>query len=204
MTSRGMISGTLTLIASLLLPVLAHAQTLRITPALIDAAHSVEQALEMNKSHASTTIEGKGGTLTIDYRSGEPLEVYMVPLKPDSSYVPTDYLHFTLPMSEQGTIALDLTVSPGWNGENQKWMMTLLGKSEATDAAFTNIVFGDGASPSALVAVRHLLTRETYTPSSYHGLRGYRFLGLSLTKMLGILTVIAALAGFALDRKSVV
>jgi hypothetical protein len=127
--------------------------------------------------------------------------MYMVPLKTDDSFVPTDYLHFTLPMTESGTAEIDLTVSPGWSPANRKWQMTLLSTDEKADAAFTGIHFHqDGTRSRFLVAVRHLFTQEAYTPGSYHALRGYRILGTSFTEILGILMVIGALLCFAVCR----
>ena len=187
---------------ALALPLVSHAQTLRITPALIDASHSVEQALETHKGHASTSIEGQGGILTLDYQSTEPLEVFLVPLRPDETYTPTDYLRFTLPLTEQGTVEVDLTVSPGWSPRNTKWLVTLLSSDEKAGAAFTGIRFTEsGAPPTVLVALRHLFTKEPYTPSSFHALRGYRMLGVSLTISLGLLTIALALSALAFVTK---
>ncbi len=193
-----------TLLSGILLavPTFAHAQTLRITPSLIDSAHSVEQALIENPSHASTTIEGQGKVVLITYQSSEPLEVYMVPLEQNGNYTPTDYVRFTLPTTDEGTVAIDLTISPGWSTKNQKWLLTLLGKDKNTGAAFTDISFtNDGAGSTAIVALRHLFTEEVYTPSSYHALRGYRVLGTSFTIILGILTLVVALVCFIVAGK---
>ncbi len=179
----------------LTLPVIGSAQTLRITPALIDAAHSVEEALTTHKGHASTTIQGQGGTVTIDYQSSESLEVYLVPLHADASYTLTDYLRFTLPMAtEGGTVSIDLTMSPGWSPKQQTWLLNLLSTDEKTNAAFTKMSFDDANQPNAaIIALRHLFTEEIYTPSSYHALRGYKMLDVSFTVLLGLVTVIGAL-----------
>ncbi|MSR67442.1 hypothetical protein EXS65_01260 [Candidatus Peribacteria bacterium] len=188
------ITGALTLLLSLLVPVFVDAQTLHITPALIDESHTLEQALMTMKSSASTTVEGLGGILEITYESSEPLEIYMVPMQKNESYVPTDYMRFTLPASEEGTVAIDLTVSPGWSLRNQHWLVHLLGKEETTNAAFSTIEFKTEGSKNVVVAAtRHLLTKEFYTPGSYHALRGYRMLGRSFPIMFGILTIIGVL-----------
>ncbi len=195
---RKTIIGGVTVFTSLLMPVFTHAQTLRITPSLIDSARSVEQALEENESHASTSIEGEGKVVMITYQSTRPLDVFMVPLQVQDEYTPTDYIRFTLPQTDEGTVAIDLTVSPGWSLKHQKWLVTLLGKDKDTDAAFTDIQFTNEDARSMLsIAAGHLFTEEAYTPSSYHALRGYRILGFSLTIMLGLLTLITVLICFA-------
>src|SRR5437667_3975805 len=105
------LTGTL-LAVLLFVPILAFAQTLQITPALIDSSEPVEQALNENKGHAITTLEGAGKALSITYSASEPIEVFMVPLETENAYVPTDYVRFTLPATTQGTVLIDLTMSP--------------------------------------------------------------------------------------------
>ena len=180
-------------------PALAAAETVRITPSLIDGANTVEQALITHKSHASTKVEGQGARIVIGYQSSEDLEVYMVPLAADNTYVPTDFLRFTLPMATDGSVSVDLTVSPGWSSGNQKWILHLLSADDKAGAGFSDIHFDDTSiMTAASAAIRHLFTQEQYTPSTYHGLHGYRMLGFSVTVVLGILmTVIAILGMFA-------
>ncbi len=176
-------------------------QTLSIRPALIDASSAVEEALQHRQSQASTVIEGKGRTLEIEYTSTEPLDVFMVPLQNDETFVPTDYLHFTLPLTEKGTVQIDLTVSAGWSGRNTKWLVQLLSESEETGAAFTDLRFSDEGPSIGTIVAKHIFTKEPYTPSSYHALRGYRFLGNSFTVWLGSLTVLLAIVSIAVAPK---
>lgn len=173
---------------------LAGAQSVFIRPAIVDSSEPVERALSENKGRASTALEGKGATLVISYHSNQPLEIYMVPLEKDDVFVPTDFLRFTLPQTEDGTASIDLTVSPGWKPVQQKWLVHLLSKDEKADAGFNSISFTP-ASPFRIVGagVGHFLTPEPYTPSSYHALRGYRIFGAHVAVMLGIVTVIIAL-----------
>lgn len=175
------------------IPFFTHAQTLRITPSLIDSARSVEQALEESESHASTTIEGEGKIVMLTYSSSKPLEVFMVPMEAENSYTPTDYIRFTLPQTDEGTVAIDLTVSPGWSPTSKRWIVTLLGREKDSDAAFNDIRFtNDDARSVARIAAGHLFTEEFYSPSSVHALRGYRILGISVTMVLGILVLFAS------------
>ena len=181
----------------LAIPFFAHAQTLRITPSLIDSARSVEQALEESESHASTTIEGEGKVVQLTYQSSKPLDVFMGPTEAGNGYTPTDYIRFILPQTENGTVAIDLTVSPGWSPAPQRWIVTLLGKEKDSDAAFSDIRFtNDDARSVARIAAGHLFTEEFYTPSSVHALRGYRIFGVSVTMVLGILVLCASGACF--------
>ena len=193
----------ISIIASLLtIPLFAQAEIGTIQPELIDTAHSVEEALQTHKGHASTSIEGKGGTLIVTYGSSQPLEVFMVPLQEDNTYVPTDYIRFTLPMATEASVAIDLTISPGWAPVTQKWLLSLLSSDEKTDAGFSSIQFEDASLLQWIpIAFRHFFTREPYTPSSYHALRGYRIFGTSFTILLGTLTLLAACCSLFLQRK---
>lgn len=174
------------------MPLGVRAQTLSVTPSLVDASHAIEEALQTHRGHASSAIEGRGSVLRIEYRSSEAVEVYMVPLAVDGTYVPTDFVHFTLPMSEQGSVKIDLTVSPGWSLNMQKWLLNVLSQDASAGLVFTVIEFEEASTGRAIrAALRHLFTTETYTPSSYHALRGYRFLGTSFTVTLGLLTLAA-------------
>ncbi len=166
-----------------------------IKPALIDASTTVENALQTHKGRASTAIEGRGNVLHITYQSSEPLEIYMVPLSKDKNFILTDYIRFTLPKAENGSVAIDLTVSPGWSFKKQKWIMNILSIDEKTGAQFTSMQLTKASLPTTLkAAARHVMTMEPYTPSSYHALHGYRILGTSFTVMLAVLSVIIVLA----------
>ncbi len=176
---------------------------MRITPTLVDASTAVENALQTHKGRASVSIEGVGGTLLLQYQSGEPLEIYMVPLSADKRFVPTDYVHFTLPQADNGSATIDLTVSPGWSFHKQRWALNLLSVDEKAGAQFTNIQFTNASLPTTLKAVaQHLMTEEPYTPSSYHALRGYRMLGISVTVIFGLMTLIVVFLCLAFARAS--
>jgi hypothetical protein len=182
----------------------ASAQTLFITPALVDSSTPVEQALAENKGHASVTLEGQGAALVIEYRSTEPLEVYMVPLADNDSFVPTDYMRFTLPITDDATVSVDLTVSPGWSPANQRYLVQLLSKTEDAGAAFTQVSFEPTSwSGNISAALRQFGTREIYTPSSFHALRGYRVFSTPTAVVFGLLTLIMVLVcGFVVPKKN--
>jgi hypothetical protein len=185
----------------LIVPLTVRGQMLSIRPALVDSSDIIERALQENAGHASTTIEGAGSALVITYRTNEPLEVYMVPLAADDSYVPTDYMRFTLPMTEEGTATIDLTVTPGWSPADHRYLLNLLSRTEQADAAFTGMQFTPNSAGNSLgAAIRHLFTAEPFTPSSYHGLRGYRVMGTSVTVILGIVILLSCLISFALVK----
>jgi hypothetical protein len=125
----------------------------------------------------------------------------MVPLQSDKTYVPMDFMHFTLPKNEQGTVRIDLTVSPGWTPKVTTYLLNLLTTSDTVNAGFTNLTFEETSILTLITTgVRHLLTVEPYTPSSYHALRGYRIFGISFTIALGLLTVVIAGILFALSK----
>lgn len=180
-------------------PVLA--ETITIEPSLVTASDTVERALQLNKGRASTSIEGRGSRLNISYTASEPIDVFMVPLRSDKTYVPMDFMHFTLPKSEQGSVRIDLTVSPGWTPKETTYLLNLLTTSDNVNADFTDLSFEETSLLTVITAgLRHLFTVEPYTPSSYHALRGYRIFGISLTTVLGLVTVVMAGALFALTK----
>lgn len=187
-----------------LLPLAVSAQTLFIEPKLIDSSDPVQEALSKNSGRASTTIEGRGGTLAITYVASEPIEIYMVPIHgKDNSYVPTDFLSFTLPATDESDARIDLTRTPSWSPETQTWMLHLLTKDEHTEAGFRNVEFIP-LSPvgNAVAAIRQLFTTEPYTPSSYHALRGYRIFGVPIAIVFGLLTVLMAIITLMIARKN--
>ncbi len=173
-------------------PLVTHAQVTRIEPEIVDSSTPVEDALHENSGRASTSILGKGSMLAIDYSSDEVIQVYMVPLDAREHFVPTDFLHFTLPAGENSSVVVNLTGSPGWRPVEQKWVIHLLSRSEETQAGFHDLAFVP-ATPLSIVgaALRHLMTPEAYTPSSYHALRGYRIMNVQISLALGILTLLA-------------
>ncbi len=175
------------------LPLTSNAQVLEVRPTLVDNSSMVEQALRENTARTSTVLEGNGSLLQITYRSSEPIEVYLVPLAAEKSFVPTDYVRFTMPITQESTVNIDLTVSPGWSPGNHRYYFSLLSRTENADAAFIRVEFLPASAGQTLKAlVRHIFTPEPYTPSSYHVLRGYRFLGISFTAALGVLILLAA------------
>lgn len=183
------------------IPFFAHAQTLYITPTIVDSSDPVEQALKENEGRASTSIEGKGAMLSITYTANEPLEVYMVPLDAKRHFVPTDFLRFTLPATEEGDAVIDLTVSPGWSPSSKAWILNLLTKNENVEAGFSRVEFLPASLLKTVSALlQHFFTPEAYTPASYHALRGYRIFSIPVVPILGILTTIIAI-GFLLFSK---
>lgn len=182
------------------LPIAAFAQDTVITPERVDSSEPVQRALEENKGHANTVIEGKGKAIRISYRASEPLVLFLVPLKTDNAFVPTDYVKFTLPETTAGEILVDLTVSPGWSPAEHRYYVEILSKNETVDAAFTGMEFVPGSFFSGVqAAFTHLFTREPYTPSSYHAIRGYRIFGVSLTVLMGTILLIAVGTALALS-----
>lgn len=186
---------------ALIVAVPAFAETLMIEPTLVTASDTVERALQVNKGRASTSIEGRGSALNISYTASEPIDVFMVPLQSDKTYVPMDFMHFTIPKNDKGSVRIDLTVSPGWTPKETTYLLNLLTTSDSVNAGFTDLSFEETSMFTVIKAgFRHLFTVEPYTPSSYHALRGYRIFGISLTITLGLLTVVIAVTLFALTK----
>ncbi len=181
---------------TLVVPMIAYAQadTLYVTPYLIESSDPITRALTTNKGHASTTIEGNGEAVQIGYSSNQPLEIYLVPLKPDTSFVPTDFVGLRLPAATRQEAVIDLTVSPGWSPKPLSYLIYILSPDLQADAGFYSVEFVPASTISiARAAWRHLFTPELYTPSSYHALRGYRMFAVQVTVVLGIAVVILGL-----------
>jgi hypothetical protein len=189
----------LIVLASFLIAGTVSAETTLIEPTLVDSSDPVENALRENKGRATTAIEGDGQALLIGYRSSEPITIFMVPLKKDESYVPMDFMHFTVPKSEDRSVRIDLTVSPGWKPGRTKYLLNLLTRTENAEAGFTSVEFEPSSIGQIIsTGIHQFFTVEPYTPSSYHALRGYRMFGQSMTITLSILTLIVTIGLFVL------
>lgn len=184
------------------LTVSAQADTIRIEPSIVDSSTPVEDAIRANHGRASTSIQGQGAMLAIGYAASQPIEIYMVPLDTAQHFAPTDFLHFTLPAADNGSVLIDLMVSPGWRPVEQKWIIHLLTRDAQTQAGFTKLAFVP-ATPLLIVsaAMRHLMTAEPYAPSSYHAIRGYRIMNVQVSAVFGILTLLIGLAVVVFARK---
>ncbi len=193
-TGKIFIARTISAALLSLLPSVVMAQTLTITPEVITSSSSVEKALQENKGRAKTSVEGKGGTLRLTYQASEPITIFMVPMTENGRYNQSDFIVMTLPTTEKAVADIDLTISPGWSPTTKKWLLHALTKDQETVAGFSTIEFIPVSLTKILTTVlRHALTAESYSPSSYHGLHGYRITSLDLTMMLGIaLLVIGA------------
>ncbi len=174
----------------------ASAAAVTIVPQLIDSSEPVTRALQENQGHASTNLKGKGASLRLVYSSESPLQVYMVATDDQGSFVPTDFMSFSLPAApQQAEAIIDLTVSPGWSPGEQQYVLHLLSPREDAQASFYEAEFLP-ASGAAMLAVpfKHFLRAEPYTPGTFHALFGYRVLGTSVTIILGLITVLFAVA----------
>lgn len=179
------------------LPIMASAQAVMITPELVDSSAPVTEALKNNPGHATTTIDGEGGSIVISYSASVPVQVYMVPLRHDGSYALTNFVRFILPAGAEAQAHVDLTVSPGWRPGYSRYLLNLLAPTEDADVAFTGLTFETASAGTiARAGLRHFFTPEPYTPSSYHALWGYRVLGAHLSTVTGILALVAAVTLF--------
>jgi|GEM_PF-757041 len=193
---RRIILSTVLLLA-LALPRAVSAQATEIQPQRVDSSQTVEDALQKNPGHASTVLEGKGSSLLLDYVSNEPITVFLVPLFDGNNYSITDFLSFTLPETDNGSVSVDLTASPGWSQGNRRYLLNLLSASEEPGLAISKYEFLPASAGQTLGAmVHHFFIPELYTPSSFHALRGYRVLGNSLTPIYGLALLAAAVLAF--------
>lgn len=190
-------------LALFVVPAITHAEELTIVPQTVDSSAPIEQALQENAGSASVRISGKGSAFRITYRATEPLTIFMTPLQADDRFSPSDFLTFTLPISDSSAATIDLTVSPGWSPREQMWLLHILTKNEEADAGFSTMDFVP-SSPLTVVRafLRHSFKTEPYTPSSYHALLGYRAYGYDLTFIFGIiLFVVCAIVAIFAKRK---
>ncbi len=187
--------------ALLLIPGAVVAQTLTIRPALVDSSDQVEAAVQRNEGQASTSLRGAGKTLLLTYSSDEQIEVFMVPLDTNGNYVPMDFMRFTLPATKSGEVRIDLTVSPGWTPGENLYLLNMLSKTKEPNAYFVDAQFEAASFVDVLKAgIGHFLTVEPFTPSTYHALRGYRTLSMSVSVLLGVLSLILAIIAYILSK----
>ncbi len=185
-----------------LLPGVVLAQTLTITPEVITSSSSVERALQENKGRAKTSLEGQGGTLRLTYQASEPITIYMVPITEDGRYIQSDFIVMTLPATEKAIADIDLTVSPGWSPTTKTWLLHVLTKDQNAEAGFSSIEFVPvNLTKTVATVFRHALSAESYSPSSYHGLHGYRIISLSFTMIVGIALLLAGASALFFAKK---
>jgi len=122
-------------------------------------------------------------------------------MKEDGSFTPTDFLLMTLPATDNGTVEIDLTVSPSWSPRTTTWRLHLLTKDEHSVAGFMSIEFVPASSVQLLTTiVRHIFTADPYTPSSYHALHGYKVLAKDMTIIVGIALLISGILALVLTK----
>lgn len=159
---------------------------------LLQDTATLNAVLEAKQGFASAMIEGEGAFVDISYFASEPIDVFMVPLQANDSYLPTEFITASLPAAKEQTVRLDLRNTPGWKPTHQRWLMNVVSPSAETDAGFTNVTFVSSTLSQTLEALlRHLSIAEPYGPSSYHALRGYRALGTSVPVVVGIFLLLA-------------
>lgn len=201
-TGSFFIARTVTAALLVLIPAVAAAQVLMITPEAITSSVPLEKARQENKGRATIKLEGKGGILRLTYKALQPLTIFMVPLSPDGTFVQTDFILLTLPISDQGAADIDLTISRGWSPRNTTWLLSVITKDTEAIAEFSAAEFLPISTVKTVTTFfRHSLNAEPYTPSSYHGLRGYHALKLDLTIIMGLALVLACAAAFVFRTK---
>ncbi len=172
---------------------LAGAAGITVTPDLIDSSEPVMRALQQNAGRASTTLTGNGAALHLTYASADPIEVYMVALDAIGKFLPVDFMHFTLPASQQGDETVDLTVSPAWSFGEKRYQLHMLTRTDDAAASFYSADFLPVSPLSAITTpFKQFMRAEPYTPSTYHALFGYRVLGISSVLLLGIVLLIVS------------
>lgn len=183
-----------------------HAQAAEIatlTPTIVSTSSVVEDAIRKSGGFGRTTVEGKGRYLGLRYDATDPLTVFVVPLKEDASYDPSDYTVLTLPSGKDQTIRIDLSIAPGWHPGSITYLMNLLAPSKETSMQIYETAFIPANIYDIVIAsFRHLLTVEPYSPSSVHALRGQRMLGVSVTVILGISLIFACIVAYVVTHRS--
>ena len=170
--------------------VVAQGEEVFLVPKVIDASEPIRTALQENKGYTSTTLHGKGASLHLQYSASEDITFFLVPIATNKSYVPNDTVLTVLPKGERKNVTIDLTVSPGWSPWQEDYMLQMLTPSKEADASFFEVDFFDASIVTTIkAALQHFWTLEPYSPSSYHALRGYRILGISLPIIAGVFII---------------
>ena len=180
----------------------AQGEEVFLVPNVIDASEPIRAALQENKGYTSTTIHGKGASLHLQYSASENITFFLVPIAANKSYVPNDTVLTVLPKGERQNVRIDLTVSPGWSPWQEAYMLQMLTPSKEADASFFEVDFFDTSIVTTIkAAIQHFWTLEPYSPSSYHALRGYRILGISMPIIAGIFVIICSMIMLVLHTK---
>lgn len=173
-----------------------------ITPHIVDASSPVEEALARSQGHASTSIEGDGSSVVISYQSSTGVTVYVFPMHADHTYDPADAMYFDLSAGADNTATIDLTVSPGWHTGDSRYIVQILSPDKNPDVAFTDITFQPASwLQIILIPFAQFLRIEPFTPSTYHALRGYKFLGHAAVPVIAFMTIIVGCIVWFFYRK---
>ncbi len=182
------------LIGAILLatPVAGFAEQVMLTPSL-----ELDQAAATRRLGSPKTqtmqVEGAGAQLKITYSSSLPIDVDLAPMVKTSSFDPADLGHTTLPAGKDMIALIDLTVAPSWKPWGSRYYVAFFVNAENVDAEMQEITVVRGGVGSILnAAFRHLFEAEEYQVATPHALRGHRIIGFSLTLIMGLATLLAA------------
>lgn len=183
--------GTVTLVG--LIPSLCFAATVvNLTPTLELDHTSAMRRLSAAKSQ-SMQVDGNGSTLFLSYSTSVPIDIDVAPIVTGTSFNPSDLAHTTLPAGQDMEAHIDLTQAPSWSPGGSKYYVGFFMSQEDSDAELREIkVLPSSVLGTAGIAFRHLLHGEEFQASTPHGMRGYLVLGVALSTILGIITLIAA------------
>ena len=181
------------LIGALLLaaPVAAFAEQVMLTPSLELDQASIARRLSSPKTQ-TMQVRGAGAKLKIAYSSSLPIDIDLAPMVAGSSFDPADLGHTTLPAGKDMVAMIDLTVAPSWKPWGSTYYVAFFVHAEKIDAEMQEITVVPGGLGSVIgAAVHHLLEPEEYQVATPHALRGHRIIGVSLTLIVGLATLIA-------------
>ncbi len=158
----------------------------------------LQEQLSEEIAHAHIDLKGEGADLNVEYSSTHPISLYILFLDDDGSVNPRDILFAKLPEGNDVESIVPLSPTRGWRGGERSYKLHLITNLDGTQNLKS---IGIGGSASIIDGLKQFFSPEPFTPSSYHRLTGYRFLGIPITLILTILIAIILIGSLILKRK---
>jgi hypothetical protein len=178
---------------ALLLPNTIVAAPLVITPV---AEPTVEQqrAIAGNEGVSSGIVEGAGDRVRITYSSPVPIEVNIAPLRRGHDIDPSELMFFSLPAAAAQEALVNLSGMPGWAPWSGAYYLTMSVPHPDDAVSIENVEL----LPASLGAIMHAIrttmtTPERFQVSTPHTIRGTQLLGVPLTTLIAVITVLCTM-----------
>lgn len=150
---------------------------------------AIEQMISDAASHAKADLRGAGSFMELNYTSTSDIDLLILFMHPDGSFISSQTLQMTLPAGSNTTATIDLRKSSAWNPNERTHRLHFFGKQGGVPM-FHGVDFLPASFTETASALwQQLLAEHAYTPSIYHRIAPYRVLGMPITPLVGVLMI---------------